>query len=194
MGIIKPKQKYTFEEYLEIDKKSEFRYEFRNGEIFAMAGSSGNHNSISGNLFSDLLIKMRAKGAKCKAYISDMRVQILSKNSYYYPDVVVSCNEEIRNSPQFLQHPIFIAEVLSDSTANKDRSEKLLNYLQIPSLQYYLIISQDEIAIHLYERTDIGWGVKFFTEITEIIPLIKMDVFISVKDLYEEVYWEENQE
>lgn len=183
-------RKYTIEEYLEIDEKSELRCEYRNGEIFTMAGASGNHIRISQNLNFQLASKFESKGSNCESFGSDMRVHIFRQNAYYYPDVVVSCQEVENENPKFLTAPVLIAEVLSDSTAAKDMTEKMLDYFQLPSLQYYLLISQDTITIYLHERTDIGWGVRLFTDIKDEIFLAKMDISILVKEIYKRVYWE----
>ncbi len=192
MGIPKLAHYYTFQEYLAIDESSELRNEYHDGSIIAMAGSSKNHNIISGNTFSDLLIKLRGKGKKCTPFISDIRVQILSKNHYYYPDVVVSCDEADAKNQKWVSSPTLVVEVLSDSTATKDMSTKLLSYFQLPSLEYYMLIAQDAVTIHLYEKTAAGWEVKLFTDKANEILLPKMDISLFVKDLYEEVSWEEN--
>lgn len=182
---------YTFEEYLAIDEASESRYEYLHGEIFAMAGSSLNHNSISLRLASELLFAIKAKGGKCKTFMSDARLDMGVFQRYYYPDVIVSCSEQDARNGKMVKEPTLIAEILSESTAAKDTREKLIAYLQIPSLEYYLILSQDNIEITLYERTETGWGLRFFTAETDIITLPKMDMQLAVKDLYEGVVWEE---
>lgn len=194
MGEPKIKQKYTVEEYFELDEKSELRYEYRNGEISAMAGSSLNHNQISLNLSIELVTKLRAQGGKCKAFMSEARVNILSKNIYYYPDVVVSCESRTVTNQKFLNTPILIAEVLSDSTGIKDMTIKMSDYVHLTSLQYYLLIAQNAIHVYLHERTDIGWGITLFTNVEDVISLPKLNLTIAMSDLYKDVVWEENED
>ncbi len=192
MAIPKIKPIYSFQEYIDIDERSELRYEYINGEIFAMAGSSIAHNRISRNLCFDIYTKLKSKGKDCEPFMSDIRVQISSENIYYYPDVVVSC-EERNDTQKYLNEPILIAEVLSESTASKDTSEKLFNYLQINSLLYYIIIHQDKIAIQLYEKREDEdtWLLHLYTRLTDEIVLDKMEMVIQVADIYEGVNWGE---
>ncbi len=176
---------YSYEEYVAIDEASESRYEYLHGGIFAMAGSSLDHNSIALSLASELRSKLKAKGGKCKPFMSDARLQIEFCKRYYYPDVVVSCSEADLASKKEIKEPTLIAEVLSESTEGKDTREKLMAYLQLESLEYYLILAQDKIEITLYEKTEIGWVLHFFTKDSDIIQLKKMDISLAVKDLYE---------
>lgn len=182
----------SYEEYLQIEENSELRNEYVYGEIFAMAGSSMNHNRISMNIAFEL--HRRLKHGKCRTYMSDMRLQIQFEAIYFYPDVLVTCSENDLTNGKSVSNPILLVEVLSASTANKDLNDKLRHYLQIPSLQYYLIISQTEISVLLYERTSLGWGFRFFTDENELIDLPLIGLNISVKDLFEGVIWEENEE
>lgn len=189
MGELKLPQKYTFQEYLAIDEKSDLRYEYINGEIRGMAGSSINHNTISLNVCFGIRSKLSDKGSKCKTLASDVRVQISPESIYYYPDVVLSC-EKTKPHQKSLSEPILIAEVLSESTNSKDMGEKLFHYLQINSLQYYLIISQNKLSIHLYERTHLGWGVKFYTTENEVINFDKIGISLSLTEIYSAVEWD----
>lgn len=194
MAIPKLVQKYSFEEYLKIDEASEFRNEYYDGDIVAMAGSSKNHNIVSLNTSFALRSQIKLKGKRCSTFMSDIRVQAFSEKNYYYPDVVVSCDETDAKNPKWVSAPVLIVEVLSESTATKDMSTKLLSYFQIPSLQYYILIAQDAVTIHLYERTEMGWEVKLFTDIKNEIVLPKMDISLFVKDLYEDVVFGEENE
>lgn len=191
MGEPQLTQKYTFEEYLEIDKKSELRCEYRNGDIFCTRGNNANHNIITMDLTMELCKKLRKKGYS--VFSISILVEILFQKGYYYPSVVVT-NEKTTPNQKIIRFPILIAEVLSLNPiiALRATSEKLVNYLENPHLQYYLIIAQNEVSVSLYERAEIGWVVKFFREMSDVISLDKMDISISVKDLYQEVYWENN--
>lgn len=193
MGELKLDQKYSYAEYLAIDEASEIRYEFLYGEIFAMAGSSMNHNRIARNASNNLHAQIKGKGKKCDTFMSDIRLEIKNQSIYYYPDVVITCNEADLAYGKGIKSPMLIVEVLSESTANKDKSEKLIRYLQIPSLNYYLIIAQDRPEVYLYERIEQNWMLRFFTELTQEIDLPKMDVSILMTDIYEGVVFEEKQ-
>lgn len=183
MGEPNIKHYYTFEEYFAIEESSDIRYEYSRGQIFAMAGASLNHVRIGVRLSSSLL--MGLKGKKCDTFMSDARLDVAMFQRYYYPDVMVSCSEQDAKNGKMVKEPSLIAEILSESTAAKDTREKLITYLQIPSLQYYLIVSQDNIEITLYERTETDWRVRFFTNESDVIFLAKMDIYLALKDIYE---------
>lgn len=139
-----PKKKYTLEEYLELDRNSEERYEYFDGEVFAMAGGSPNHARISGNAYSAIQAKLG--DGDCEAFNSEMRVKVPAAFPYRYPDVSVVCGEPIFDElggQQMLVNPILIVEVLSPSTAAYDLVEKFTAYQSIDTFHEYLLISQD---------------------------------------------------
>lgn len=137
------------EDYLAREAKSAVRHEYVGGHVFAMGGGSLRHNIICTNLF--VILQNALKGGPCRSFISDVKVRIDSCNSFYYPDVMVSCNPT-DTSPVFLQTPVLIAEVLSPSTSSTDRREKLIAYKQIESLQEYLIIHQSVRRVDIYRK------------------------------------------
>lgn len=107
------KKKYTYEEYLQLEKDTEVRHEFWNGEVFAMAGGSRNHNEISGNISASLNSYFRPNG--CKAYQADVKLKFQEGNYYVYPDVVLTCDKD-DNDAYLVKKPSLIVEVLSKST------------------------------------------------------------------------------
>lgn len=141
----------TPHEYLEAERASDVKSEYINGQVRMMAGASRNHNLIVANLLRDLGNDLFDR--PCEVYPSDMRVAIPNANSYFYPDVVVVCGDpKISNYRDNLENPTVLIEVLSPSTAATDRGTKFFIYRQIPSLQDYLIVSQDEPLVEHYSR------------------------------------------
>ena len=140
--------RFTESEWQELEKSSDTRYEYVDGFVYAMAGESDRHNDVISNLVESLRPKARAKG--CQFRHSSYRVYIEKLNRFYYPDVVISCAEE--SDRYAFRSPCFILEVPSPSTADKDRREKLDAYSKIPSLQTYVLVSQDEPRVEIYER------------------------------------------
>ena len=145
MSALPEKKKYTPDEYLALEEKADYRSEFENGAIVAMAGGSLNHARIIRNVD-------RAFGRKikkdCESLTTDVKVRVENYRKFYYPDVLVICGE-----PQFYQqrddtitNPILIVEVLSDSTEAKDRGEKFAAYQTLESLQEYILVSQDKAS------------------------------------------------
>ena len=142
----------TVEAYLEIDANSDVKHEFINGEIVMFAGASHKHNRIKGNL--ERIVSSRLpKG--CYNLSSDQRLYAPTIRNYTYPDYVVVCGEAQFTQDKFdtLTNPVLIAEVLSsDSTADYDRGAKTDGYLQIPTLQHLLLVSQDQPVVTVYHR------------------------------------------
>lgn len=140
-------------EYLRFEEKSRIRHEYVAGHVFAMTGSTDAHNVICGNIFTELSLHLR--GGHCQAYINDMKLRIQSKSSYYYPDIMVSC-EAFESKSVFKDQPVLIVEILAPSTKQIDLREKLVAYQAIPSVKEYVIIHQDRQQIEVHRRTESG--------------------------------------
>jgi Uma2 family endonuclease len=147
-----PKSHLSPEEYLAIERQSDYRSEYFAGEMFAMSGASEAHNIIAGNLF--FALRLALAGKSCQSYISDMRVRIARTGLYTYPDVVVVCGERLFDDTEndTLLNPTLIIEVLSPSTEAYDRGRKFEHYASIPSLQEYVLVNQDQPSVQLYQR------------------------------------------
>ncbi|AUT02521.1 hypothetical protein CLI64_20180 [Nostoc sp. CENA543] len=178
-------QKMTVEEYLAWELQQELRYEYVNGEVFAMTGGTVPHNDIALNFYRVLYPHLRARG--CRVNVSDVKVLFNTKNIYYYPDVIVSCDPQDLNARKFIQNPTIIAEVLSPGTSSKDRGEKFTNYLTIPSLQEYLLIDSEKISVERFCRGEGRmWLYYPYTE-GDMITLSSIEFDFAIAQLYEGV-------
>jgi Uma2 family endonuclease len=139
----------TEQEYLVFELNADVRHEYIDGQLYAMAGANERHNRISLNV--GFLLRAAARGGHCGVFISDMKLKIAWHKAYYYPDAMLVCNAQ-DNGEYYKQQPCFIAEVLSASTENTDRREKLLAYQKIPSLRYYLLINASQIQVEYFVR------------------------------------------
>jgi Uma2 family endonuclease len=139
------------EEYIEGELHSEVRHEYYAGRVEAMAGASDAHNIIAGNIFGELLVRLR--GTPCRPYIADMKVRLrVGVNDwFYYPDVMVRCGPGGQQK-YFTETPAVIVEVISESTDRKDKREKLVAYRLLPSLHTYILAEQNrrEITVHRF--------------------------------------------
>lgn len=128
------------------------RYDFYNGEVFAMSGGSDGHNTITGNVFSAL--KSHLAGTPCRVFINDVRLEVAKNTHYTYPDVFVTCDERDRGVDAKLtkHHPTFICEVLSPSTAAYDLGAKFEHYQLSESLREVLFIDPERRSPQLYRR------------------------------------------
>ncbi|WP_373525983.1 Uma2 family endonuclease [Nostoc sp.] len=177
--------KMTIEEYFAWELQQELRYEYVNGEVFAMTGGTIPHNDIALNFYRALYPHLRARG--CRVNVSDVKVQVTPQSPYYYPDVIVSCDPQDLNARKFIQNPTIIAEVLSPSTSGKDRGEKFTNYLKIPSLQEYLLIDSQTISVERYCRGEGRmWLYYPYTE-GDIITLPSIEFELAIALFYEGV-------
>jgi len=151
-----PLPKLTPEQYLAIEREAEYKSEYFDGQMYAMAGGTENHADIAGNL--NALLRRRLAGRGCKVFTSDMRVRTDSSGLYAYPDVSVVCGERILASiwRDILINPKLIIEVLSDSTEAHDRGRKFQQYRKIASLEEYVLVSQTEPLIESYRRSPSG--------------------------------------
>ncbi len=177
------------EEYLESEKYSDIKYEYINGQVYAMAGGSKRHNSITLNIA--FALRSGAKGSSCEIYSSDVKVRIKNRKTYYYPDVVVACDKSDNADNHYLEKPCLIVEVLSPSTERKDATEKLLAYQAIESLQYYLLVEQRKCHISLiYPQENGQWEIDYYTNMDDIILLNCPAMELAVKDIYETVQFD----
>ncbi|WP_299455871.1 Uma2 family endonuclease [uncultured Microscilla sp.] len=187
MGQAEPlKTHYTYEEYLELEQTEGIRYEYYQGEVFAMAGSTKRHNRISRNT---LFLFEQSLNAHCEVFIGDVKVEIDQHKHYVYPDVVVTCNaDDVENDQEVsVKHPSLVIEVLSKSTQGYDKNEKQKAYMRLLSLEYYMLIEQNTCEIELYSRQKGLWSYAFYNEPNQIIALPKLDLSLKVSDIYKRV-------
>ena len=145
----------TIAEYMTLEKASEIRHEFVDGAMVAMAGETRRHKRIVLNLIRAL--ERQALERNCELVFDTTKIRTRSTR-FRYPDVVVSCAPG--DDEYFLENPCLLVEVLSSSTANTDTSEKLDEYLKLPSLQRYVLVDQTTRRVIVYARTPQGWMVE----------------------------------
>lgn len=178
----------TEQEYLEGEKNATVRHEYIDGKIYAMAGSSKRHNRIILN--TALALRLGAKTSTCDVYVSDIKVKINSKR-YYYPDVVVGCDETDDADQYYLEKPCLIIEVLSPSTVRKDGTEKLLAYQNLASLHTYMMIEQDRCMVSLIYQQDNGhWTIDYYDDMDDVILLTCPEMQLYVKDVYDDIQFD----
>ena len=201
MATLAAQTRLTPEEYIAFERKappdSEIsRYEYLNGELIAMSGASREHNLISNNISSEF--RNLLKGSGCETYASDMRVSAPLTSSYFYPDVVVVCEEPRFEDEVFdiLLNPIILVEVLSPSTEAYDRGEKFSHYRHLASLQEYVLVSQDKVLVERYRRpekhetasvTTEDWIFTAFQALEDILPLTSIQCELPLQEIYERV-------
>lgn len=172
----------SHKEYLHGEQQSDVRHEYFDGYVYAMAGAGKKHNIISGNMYSAL--RQKARGTTCTPFVADMKVYIPTINRFYYPDVLLACDPN-DNHEYYIEHPCFIIEVLSPSTENTDRREKLHAYQSIESLKEYLLVSQETMQIELYRRDKEHWQYYLLNNEHDVLQINCLDLELSMNDIYE---------
>lgn len=170
-------------EYLEQEARSPIKHEYIDGEVYAMAGASGAHITITGNLYVMLRAHLRGRG--CQLFFADMKVYVDRRNRFYYPDLLVTCDDHDRKSDYYKEFPVLIIEVLSDSTEARDRGEKLHAYSQLDSLKEYVLISQKQPQIECFRRDNTGqWTWEHYGPGDSLV-LTSLDWTGTVDAIYE---------
>ncbi|QZA77147.1 Uma2 family endonuclease [Deefgea tanakiae] len=176
------------EQYLAGEELSEERHEYFDGLAYAMTGGTVSHNTLAINLLVHL--KPHLKASPCRAFINDMRLNVAAANCYFYPDVVISC-EEVEAKTTTLNSARVVVEVLSPSTGNYDLGKKFDIYRQLDSLQEYVLIDSESKNVRVYRRAEHGdWVFHAYTR-DETLRLASIDFSVSLTELYDDTGIEE---
>jgi Uma2 family endonuclease len=182
-------QRYmTEEQYLAMEQLAETKHEYRDGQVFDMAGGTVEHAGIAANLIRQL--GNRLDGKPCKAYGSDLRVRINKSGHYCYPDLTIVCGPVELARPgrrTTIVNPQIVIEVTSESTETDDRSDKFTDYRWIDSLQEYTLVSQQRARVETFYRQNDGiWAIgPFFTELNQILKFRTIDVEVPLSEIYD---------
>lgn len=175
----------TADEYLEWESQQEIRHEYCDGEVSGIAGGTKGHNRVALNLYSELVDKVDADS--CEINTSDVKVKIDEGLSYRYPDLIVSCDERDKTEVEFYQFPKLIVEVLSDSTETVDRGEKFQEYIQIPTLEEYVLVSAKQMLVECFRRGERRMWLYFPYREGETVEIASMGVELPIEKLYRNV-------
>ena len=187
MGEPALKTHFTVQEYIAMEQNSLEKHEYHKGEIFAMAGGKPNHSLLASNTIRAIGNALIKNKKPCNTFTGDLQIA-MSDEDYSYPDLSVICGkiETYPENPNAAKNPILIVEVLSDSTEKYDRGEKFRKYQQIPSLQEYVLITQDSMRVEVFSKheTIIFWQYRSYENPEEAIELKSIDAQISLQDIY----------
>lgn len=181
----------TVEEYLAWEEKNFEKHEYINGEVRCMAGATRKHNLIAVNTASTLWQLLA--DSNCIVLNSDMRAKV-GDTRYFYPDLTVVCDEAKfeRENEMELLNPILVIEVTSPSSIDIDRVEKRDAYLDVASIQAYLIIDQHRVCAELSLRADAGWLTTSFEQLDDVVPLDVVDCQLPLSQVYRGVNLDES--
>lgn len=181
----------TAEEYLTQERRAEYKSEFFQGEIFAMAGASRAHNVLVSRLLGEMYAHVKSNRKPCMVYPSDMRLHIPENSLYTYPDLMVVCGKEyfLDSESDTLLNPVLIVEVLSKSTEAYDRGDKFRLYRSIDSLQEYLLVDTKKISAEVHRKNAEGfWLLASESQsLAEPVHLQTIDLQLNMADVYDGV-------
>jgi Uma2 family endonuclease len=184
-----PKHSYTLEEYLALERESDAKYEYWNGEVFEVSGGTLAHDLIVGNSFDLLSSQLPRKD--CRIFTNNMQIKVPAAPPYRYGNGAVVCGRvevERFNGADLLVNPILIIEVLSRSTEAYDRGDKFTYYKSIPSFREYLLIAQHRPHITHYVKSDTGkWDYEETNDLGSSIYLPTIDCTLALSDVYRDV-------
>ena len=184
--IASPQQKYiTADEYLAWESRQEIRHEYCDGNMFAMAGGTVNHDELAFN-FRRLLID-RVENDGCHMSGSNVKIMLNKATSFRYPDLSVSCNDEVEANSTFYEFPNLIVEVLSESTENVDRGDKFQEYIQIPTLEEYVLVSTKRMQVECFRRSEGRMWLYTAYQSGEVVEIISIGTKFPSEQLYKNV-------
>ncbi len=178
------KTPFTGADYLLWEREQPLKHEFVRGEVFAMAGASDAHVTISLNVAAAL--KQHLRASPCRAYISDMKLQIAAADAYVYPDVFVTCSGADAARSDAKAEPLLVIEVLSPSTAAYDRGLKFAFYRSLNSLREYVLIDPEHPSVDVFRRNEAGLWVLHPCGPGQTVQLQSVDLELTLEQVYED--------
>ena len=171
------------EEYLEFEHNSDIKHEYIDGEVYAMAGTTKANNTISLNLA--ILLREKLKDSDCQTFMADIKVNVSNQKRFFYPDIVVTCDDNDDVNAYDVKFPKIIVEVLSESTEKFDRGKKFQYYRTIPSLQEYILVSSQEYLIECFRRTKNDlWTLQTYEGLNAILRIENLTIDSSLSEIY----------
>lgn len=187
--------KCTPEEYLVREAAAEYKSEYYQGEIRAMAGGSADHSLISVNVTAEL--RTQLENTPCRVFNSDMRLLVEKRGDYTYPDAMVICGK-IEFPPgraDVVTNPIVIVEVLSPATRQYDLIDKFALYKQMDSLQEYVLVDSERVHVTLLRRESATnkWTIEMLDGLGHVLVLDSLGLRIPLARLYDKVEFVANR-
>lgn len=183
------KLKYTLDDYIELEKSSNEKFEYWEGNVWSISGASSAHDQVQGNTYFALRLKLQDKA--CRLFLSDMRVRVPAYYPYRYPDLSALCGEakfeKFKGLDVFI-NPQLIVEILSDSTEAFDRGDKFTYYKSIESFREYLLIAQHRPHVTQYvKQAADSWSYREVNELSEKVYIASLDYELKLGEVYENV-------
>jgi len=191
MALPQPAARFERADFFAWEAEQPMKHDYVAGEVFAQAGARQDHVVVALNIATSLRQKLR--GTPCRAYISDMQLEVMQADAVFYPDVMVSCHPEDLAAERVLHHPRVIVEVLSDSTAAYDRGGKFAAYRMLESLQEYVLIDPEQRSLEIFRRLPSNDWLLATGDSARALVLATLDMEIGFDEVFEDVAVPETQ-
>ena len=191
MALPRPAPRFDRQDFFAWEPEQPVKHEYVAGEVFAQAGARQNHVVVALNIAGAL--RQRLRGTPCRAYISDMQLEVAQADAVFYPDVMVSCHPEDLAAERVLHHPRVIVEVLSDSTAAYDRGGKFAAYRMLESLQEYVLIDPEQRSLEIFRRLPSNDWLLATGDSARALVLTALEMEIGFDEVFEDVAVPETQ-
>jgi Uma2 family endonuclease len=189
-----PKSSFSsFQDFLEWEQQQEERYEYTEGQVFAMSGGTYNHSVVAQSIGAALMNGIKVSGKNCTVANCDLKVFIEAFESSCYPDVMVVCGspEFHKKNQSVITNPLLIVEVLSSATASYDRGTKFMKYRSLPSFREYLLVAQDEPKVESWTKKEENlWQISNATGLDSKVHLFSLGIDLLLEDIHNQVVWE----
>lgn len=176
---------YTVDEYLELELTSEDKHEFVDGILMEMPGESKKENEIAGNVYAVLRTALKQKPLDIFAH--SVKLCTVPGRKYCYPDIMVVLADDTGHT-HVANRAVLTVEVTSENSSGVDHDAKFHEYIGMPSVECYLIVSQAEVLAEVYQRTGTKWEYAFYTDLNDSFAVTSLDITVRVADMYEGVF------
>lgn len=184
MALPQLEKRFDAAAYLAWEETQAERHEYMAGEVFAMVGVRQSHNLATLNLAT--VLRRELKGSPCRVFVEAVKTRVEAADCFFYPDVVVTCDACDRLTPEYVSHPLLVAEVLSESTAAFDRGRKFAAYRKLESLQDYVLVDVEAQRIEVFRRNPENHWVLYEYDPAECVELASLGLQLAVDELLED--------
>lgn len=184
MALPQVEKRFDAAAYLAWEEKQAERHEYLAGEVFAMVGVRQSHNVATLNLAT--ILRRELKGTPCRVFVEAVKARVEAADSFFYPDVLVTCDPRDRLTPNYVSHPLLVAEVISESTAGFDRGGKFAAYRKLESLQEYVLIDVAAQRIEVFRRDAENHWVLYDYGPDDHVEFSSMGLRVPIEDLFED--------
>ncbi len=188
MAALRQLRTFTPAEYLMIEDRADYKSEYYQGQIYAMAGGTVRHSQISSNIIT--LLSNALSNKPCRVFNSDLRLNVQDNGLYTYPDVMVICGkvELLSDRQDTVTNPVLIVEVLSESTRDYDMTFKFELYRSLPSLEHYLLVDSDKVLVRYFRRVGDGqWLMHELIGMDDVLDVVHLDMQLTLAQIYHAV-------